>query len=61
MREQLFIYILLLYYFDENTNMFVKEDKKTIEADPRKLSVQEVFNLFDRHSRQLVLKDSIQS
>lgn len=37
------------------------KDKKTIEADPRKLSVQEVFNLFDRHSRQLVLKDSIQS
>ncbi|GMM35149.1 mitochondrial 54S ribosomal protein YmL44 [Saccharomycopsis crataegensis] len=37
------------------------KDKKTIEADPRNLNVQELGNLFDRHSRQLGLKDSLQA
>lgn len=36
------------------------KDKKEMEVDPTKLSFQELSNYFDRHSRQLSLKESIE-
>lgn len=36
------------------------KDKKVIEADPSTMSIDELHNLFDRHSRKLKLQDSIQ-
>lgn len=47
---------------DAKTDPIIKvtfKDKKVIEADPRAYKVQEIFNLLDRHSRLLAVKESI--
>ncbi|CCE63889.1 hypothetical protein TPHA_0G00530 [Tetrapisispora phaffii CBS 4417] len=36
------------------------KDKKEMEADPTTMSFQEVSNLFDRHSKKLALKETIE-
>ncbi|GCE98114.1 39S ribosomal protein L44, mitochondrial [Zygosaccharomyces mellis] len=37
------------------------KDKKTMEVDPTKYTFQELSNYFDAHSRQLSLKETIES
>ncbi|KAH3686042.1 hypothetical protein WICPIJ_002982 [Wickerhamomyces pijperi] len=44
-----------------NTNKLTTEDKKTLEIDPSKNNFGELAAFFDRHSRQLQVKDSIEA
>lgn len=37
------------------------KDKTEMEVDPSKLSFQELSNIFDRHSRKLSLKESVEN
>ncbi|QLG71162.1 hypothetical protein HG535_0B02000 [Zygotorulaspora mrakii] len=37
------------------------KDKTEMEVDPRTTSFQEISNIFDRHSRKLSLKESIEN
>ncbi|GME74893.1 unnamed protein product [[Candida] boidinii] len=37
------------------------KDKEFMEADPTKLSLNDLNNLFDRHSRKLQFKDEVSS
>ncbi len=39
---------------------FSAEDKKSLETDPTKGSINEIASFFDRHSRQLQFKESIE-